>query len=63
MHPTSGTAQTAPVRDDTLAARLAPSLLAALLGLGLLYAAGFAEMDVLHNAAHDARHSAAFPCH
>ncbi len=63
MHPTSGTAQTAPVRDDTLAARLVPSLLAALLGLGLLYAAGFAEMDVLHNAAHDARHSAAFPCH
>lgn len=39
------------------------ALMAALLGLALLFAAGFAETDVLHNAAHDTRHSAAFPCH
>ncbi|WJW75709.1 CbtB domain-containing protein [Thiohalobacter sp. IOR34] len=63
MHPASGTAHAAHTHDDTLAGRLASSLLAALLGLGLLYAAGFAEMDILHNAAHDTRHSAAFPCH
>jgi cobalt transporter subunit CbtB len=37
--------------------------LAAALGLVLLYAAGFAETETLHNAAHDARHSAAMPCH
>jgi len=35
---------------------------AALLGLALLYGVGFAPAAV-HNAAHDARHAAAFPCH
>lgn len=39
------------------------ALLAATLGLALIVAAGFAETQVLHNAAHDARHSAGFPCH
>ena len=36
---------------------------AALLGAILLYTAGFAEASVLHDAAHDTRHSMAFPCH
>jgi cobalt transporter subunit CbtB len=40
-----------------------PALLAGSLGLMLLYAAGFAEVPQLHNAAHDGRHSASFPCH
>lgn len=39
-----------------------PALLAALLGLVILYGVGFAPLEA-HNAAHDARHSAAFPCH
>jgi cobalt transporter subunit CbtB len=43
--------------------RVLPAALAAALGLVLLYAAGFAETETLHNAAHDARHSAAMPCH
>lgn len=43
--------------------RVLPAALAAALGLMLLYAAGFAETEALHNAAHDARHSAAMPCH
>ncbi len=43
--------------------KLLPALFAATLGLMLLYTAGFAEIPVLHNAAHDGRHSAAFPCH
>ena len=43
--------------------RLAAPLAAALLGLALVYLAGFAEVDALHNGAHDARHSAALPCH
>ena len=36
---------------------------AALLGLVLVYGAGFAKTDELHNGAHDARHAAGFPCH
>ena len=44
-------------------ARLAALLAAALLGLGLVYLAGFAQADALHDNAHDARHAANFPCH
>jgi cobalt transporter subunit CbtB (proposed) len=44
-------------------ARLWPALSAALLGLVILYGAGFAPQAAVHNGAHDARHSAAFPCH
>jgi len=36
---------------------------AILLGTILLYGVGFASSDVAHNAAHDARHTFAFPCH
>lgn len=43
--------------------RVLPALSAALLGLVILFAVGFANSDVLHNAAHDSRHSFAFPCH
>lgn len=43
-------------------ARLWPALSAVLLGLVILYGVGFAPLAA-HNAAHDARHSAAFPCH
>ena len=37
----------------------------ATLGLGalLLWGVGFAGSEVLHNAAHDTRHSIGFPCH
>ncbi|MCL5801075.1 MAG: CbtB-domain containing protein [Gammaproteobacteria bacterium] len=43
--------------------KILPGVLAGVLGLVLLYAAGFAETAELHNAAHDGRHSASFPCH
>jgi cobalt transporter subunit CbtB len=43
-------------------ANLWPALFAALLGIVILYGVGFAPLEA-HNAAHDARHSAAFPCH
>ncbi|MDN2565857.1 CbtB-domain containing protein [Aquibium sp. A9E412] len=36
---------------------------AGLLGLFVVGFAGFAQSDVVHNAAHDYRHSMAFPCH
>jgi len=36
---------------------------AAVLGIVILFGVGFAPMDMAHNAAHDTRHSVAFPCH
>jgi cobalt transporter subunit CbtB len=42
---------------------LGGALSAALLGGFLIWGVGFSHIDVAHNAAHDARHSAAFPCH
>jgi cobalt transporter subunit CbtB len=43
--------------------RIVQAVCAAGLGIVLLYGAGFASMEALHNAAHDSRHSAGFPCH
>jgi cobalt transporter subunit CbtB len=34
-----------------------------LLGLGFIFLVGFAPISAVHNAAHDTRHTAAFPCH
>jgi cobalt transporter subunit CbtB len=45
------------------AATLAQALLAASLGVFILWAVGFSHLSVFHNAAHDVRHSNAFPCH
>jgi len=39
------------------------ALVAALLGLFLLWGVGFSHLSEVHNAAHDTRHSNAFPCH
>jgi cobalt transporter subunit CbtB len=35
----------------------------AMIGLFFVGFVGFSQMDVVHNAAHDSRHSLAFPCH
>lgn len=43
--------------------RLAAALFAALFGAVLVFGAGLANSSTLHNAAHDARHAFAFPCH
>lgn len=43
--------------------RLAAGAAAMLLGSVLLFAVGFAPLAAVHNAAHDTRHSAGFPCH
>ena len=45
------------------AATLAAPMAALLLGVFLLLGTGFAPIATAHNAAHDARHSFAFPCH
>lgn len=36
---------------------------AILVGVSILTVIGFASPEVLHNAAHDIRHSMIFPCH
>jgi len=52
-----------PVAGSTAASRFAQSVLAMTLGLFIVGMVGFSHIDVLHNAAHDVRHSNAFPCH
>ena len=47
----------------TLSQRVAVAVGASLLVLCLVYFAGFSHIEAVHNAAHDTRHSAAFPCH
>ena len=43
--------------------RKVAALVAAALGLVIVFGAGFAPSEAVHNAAHDTRHSFAFPCH
>ena len=43
--------------------RLWAAVIAGLMGLLVLYGAGFANSATIHNAAHDARHAFGFPCH
>ena len=59
-------AQAAAPADLTLtgsASRIVPALFAVLLGLFVVGVAGFSQLDIVHNAAHDTRHSNGFPCH
>jgi cobalt transporter subunit CbtB len=39
------------------------AVLAMALGLFIVGVVGFSHIDAIHNAAHDVRHSNAFPCH
>lgn len=45
------------------ASRLVPLGFSAFLGLFVVGFVGFAHLEAVHNAAHDSRHSLAFPCH
>ncbi|WP_223524753.1 CbtB domain-containing protein [Pseudomonas sp. A-B-26] len=47
----------------TLTQRLTAAVCASILGACLVYFAGFSHIEAVHNAAHDTRHSSAFPCH
>lgn len=55
----------APARQKPLsqAAVVLSAGIAALLGIIILYGVGFAAPDLIHNAAHDTRHSVSVPCH
>jgi cobalt transporter subunit CbtB len=54
---------TAPSAAAASTSRLLQLAMAGLLGLVILGLAGFAHVEAIHNAAHDVRHSLAFPCH
>ncbi len=58
---------TTPIRSSlTRSGTSAPTLaiaVAALLGFGMVFLAGFAQAGVLHDVAHDVRHATGFPCH
>ncbi|MCG6883135.1 MAG: CbtB-domain containing protein [Silicimonas sp.] len=43
--------------------RIQAVIFAALVGLGIVFAAGHLQAAALHGAAHDARHANGFPCH
>ncbi len=43
--------------------RAIPIFAALLLGIFIVGGVGFSHIEAVHNAAHDYRHSMAFPCH
>lgn len=57
------TASQAVIGSRSVAGRAVPALAALILGIGLLFAAGFAWPSALHNATHDTRHALGLPCH
>jgi cobalt transporter subunit CbtB len=42
---------------------LRAAAIALVLGFGLVWLAGFAYPESVHDAAHDTRHALSFPCH
>ena len=44
-------------------ANLMSMVFVAMIGATLVFVAGFAQSQTLHDAAHDMRHSTGFPCH
>ena len=48
---------------DSQSTVIGAATIAIVVGFFLVFAAGFAHPEALHNAVHDARHSLAFPCH
>jgi cobalt transporter subunit CbtB len=58
-----GARPTAGSRISSRADALVGAIFAALLGGFLIWGVGFSPIDIVHNAAHDARHSTGFPCH
>ncbi|MGE8498525.1 MAG: CbtB domain-containing protein [Pseudomonas sp.] len=59
----SSTLSTSPAVALPLSQRIVLAVGSCLLGATLIFVAGFSHIEALHNAAHDTRHSAAFPCH
>lgn len=54
------------IKQQTLTNETSKTKLASIsfvIGITLVYIVGLASPMALHNAAHDVRHSTAFPCH
>ncbi len=47
----------------SLSQRAGVAAIGGIFGVFLLIGVGFANPDIIHNIAHDARHANAFPCH
>ena len=63
---TSGTSSSPATSDAEVSTRhMTAAVLLILAGLVLIFTVGFAQGSggFLHNAAHDTRHAASFPCH
>lgn len=58
---TSSTIQTTATKS--ISKEKIAALASIFLGGVFIFIVGFANIDAVHNAAHDTRHSAAFPCH
>lgn len=58
------TTNTASITHQASASERVKAAAAALaLGTALIFTVGFAHSTSVHNAAHDTRHTLAFPCH
>jgi len=57
------TATQTQAKPSKRAAALTAAMILAVFGAVFVYGNGFAGANVLHNAAHDARHANNFPCH
>ena len=53
----------APSADVAVTETTKARVLAVLFGAAILFTVGFAYSTPVHNAAHDTRHTLAFPCH
>lgn len=61
---TDMTTQTLPIAATSARARRLAALAGIfLMGAALVFVAGFAQPQALHDAAHDSRHGLSFPCH
>jgi len=49
--------------DTQAQTEIASIVFAAVIGLGLIFAAGFSHAGGMHDVAHDSRHATGFPCH
>lgn len=59
----SNPAQSAQARPTAISSEIVQLAGAALIGAFVVYGVGFSHLMPMHNAAHDTRHSATFPCH
>ncbi len=60
---TMSTTKTQTASSDLVTTDLMSLTFVAVLGAAVLFVAGFANAEALHNSTHDSRHVAGFPCH